>query len=210
MTASTASTATSASSAGTEERMNDFIAALQQLDAGSLARLRRNAGNSLAESRGVLDVFYRIAPFGLSAAQEERYFLVATLYQPRLDPPASESSRPPNPGNFGDTLRRVADPREDGSAGVQRRLAALLDAEGPQVNFRLRQLVRLVDAHRGAIDWRQLLHDLLRWDYSDRRTQRAWARSYFGATNDKPSEPSSLAGEPDDRRGDLPAGPDPS
>lgn len=197
-------TVSAASSAGVEERVSDFILALRQLDAGPLARLRRNAGNTLAESRGVFDIFYRIAPYGLSAAQEERYFLVATLYRPRLDPLASDGPSLANPGNFGDTLRRVADPREEGSDGVKRRLAALLDAEDQQVNFRLRQLVRLVDGHRRAIDWPRLLDDLLRWDYADRRTQRAWARSYYGASAGKAPDQPSANGDPADEVGDVP------
>lgn len=195
----TASESSSASATSSEIRVNEFITALQRLDAGSIARLRRNAGNTLAESRGVLDVFYRIAPYGLSPAQEERYFLVATLYRPRLDPAANEGPIPQSRGNFGDTLRRIADPRDDGSAGVKRRLAALLDAEGPQLNFRLRQLVRLVDAHQGTVDWRRFLRDLLRWDYAERGTQRAWARSYFGAGTNRGGDSSSPSGELDDR-----------
>ena len=53
---------------------------LRHLDAGDLARLRRHAGRTLAESTGVLGLFYRLLPYGVPERQHEHYFLVATLF----------------------------------------------------------------------------------------------------------------------------------
>jgi len=57
-----------------------FIARLEALDAGDRARLKRNAGKTLAEAHDALGLFYRLLPKGVPAYQEEVYFLVATLF----------------------------------------------------------------------------------------------------------------------------------
>jgi hypothetical protein len=58
-----------------------FMERLERLDAGARARLKRCAGQTLAEARHEsLGLFYSILPPGISPAQEEIYFLAATLY----------------------------------------------------------------------------------------------------------------------------------
>jgi CRISPR system Cascade subunit CasB len=149
-----------------------FVEALGRLDTGEKARLKRNAGFTLAEARDVLGVFYRLLPPTVSRAQYEDYFLVATLY-----PLAEGSGRH---RDLGATLRAA---RSDTNAkGIDRRVEALLDAEGEQLRFRLRQAIRFAQSSRVTVNWPQLLRDVLRWDHPARFVQQRWAESYFAVT----------------------------
>ena len=158
----------------------EFIAALEQLDAGGLARLKRNAGHTLAEARDVYRAFFQALPYTVGERLHEDYFLIATLF-----PLAGNRA---NAGNFGDTMRRVKLARggdESGRANsLDRRFEALLDCDRQHLHFRLRQAVRLATASEQAIDWTQLLLDIIGWDHPERRTQLRWARSYFVGTSE--------------------------
>jgi CRISPR system Cascade subunit CasB len=153
----------------------EFIAALERLDAGGLARLKRNAGNTLADARDVHRAFFQSLPYTVGERLHEDYFLIATLF------PLADNHE--NAGNFGDSMRRVKLARGGGDSGransLDRRFEALLDCEREQLGFRLRQAVRLVAASDQTIDWTQFLLDIIGWDHSERRTQLRWARSYF-------------------------------
>jgi CRISPR system Cascade subunit CasB len=151
-----------------EVRIAAFCGRLAEMDAGERARLKRAAGRTLAQSGDALGLFYRLLPPGVPVYEEERYFLLATLY------PLAESG---DTGNLGNALRLARS--EYNARGLERRLEALLDAEESQFPFRLRQAVRLLFSNRVAVEWPQLLRDLLSWNRSDRRVQKAWARSFF-------------------------------
>lgn len=160
--------------------VDEFVAKLEALtrrDAsrGDLARLRRCAGRSLAECPEVYQLFYRLLPYVVRGddREEERYFLVATLFA--LNPKSSGAR------DFGACMAAVADSREAGREGIDRRMAVLLDAPAEDLAFRLRQLVALADSAEIGIGWRSLLSDILWWSHPARRVQRRWARSYFGA-----------------------------
>ena len=153
----------------------EFIAALERLDAGGLARLKRNAGNTLADARDVHRAFFQSLPYTVGERLHEDYFLIATLF------PLADNSR--NAGDFGHSMRRVKLARGGDESGrtnsLDRRFEALLDCEREQLGFRLRQAVRLTAASEQAIDWTQLLLDVIGWDHPERRTQLRWARTYF-------------------------------
>ena len=151
-------------------KVEEFLQNLSALDAGGKARLKRDAGKLLTEAKS-LGLFYRLLPYGLSAAQEEIFFLLATLY-----PLADGGGK----GNFGASLclSRVRDPRN--AKGLNRRVEILLDSDAMQLPFRLRQAVRLLKSKQVSVNWQQLLEDLLRWNYSSRIVQKQWARAYFG------------------------------
>ncbi len=150
-----------------DERVTKFIAALEKLDPGERARLKRNAGKRLGEARS-LGLFYRILPYGVSRYQEEMYFLVATLY------PLAEGG---GEKNFGASMRHARDSQNE--KGLNRRMEVLLDADERQLPFRLRQAVRYLYSKRVTVNWHHLLSDLLRWNAPKRYIQQNWARSYF-------------------------------
>lgn len=153
-----------------QQQVAAFIAALARLDNAGRARLKRNAGRTLSEARDVHRIFYQALPREIAGRpEEESYFLIATLY-----PLAKARS---DGKTLGATLRTVRSLRE--STSIDRRFQALLDSELDQLQFRLRQIVRLVAASEQAIDWGQLLNDLLAWNHPDRYVQLRWARDYF-------------------------------
>ncbi len=173
-----------------ERQIAEFIANLAKLDEGDRARLKRNAGKSLADSRDVRLLFYsRIAPRGMAAWQEERYFLLATLYpmdkaqrrreRHSSDQNTEESLPAASFGSFGKSFRMA---RTDlNKAGLDRRFARLLDADFEDLRFQLRQAVTRLTNDGLPIDWPQLIRDILRWDQPERYIQRNWARDYVAA-----------------------------
>lgn len=160
-----------------DPRILEFVQKLSGLDAADRARLKHNAGRSLAEARGVNLLIYRLLPPGLSHAQEEMYFLVATLY-----PLAGEGQR----GNLGAALRQAQ--HAANQKGIDRRIEALLDAETSQLPFRLRQTIHFLQSNRVPVDWAGLLADLLQWNHPDRFIQQNWARAYYASP--EPTVPS--------------------
>lgn len=177
-----------------ERQVAEFIGNLSQLDAGDRAQLKRNAGKSLAESRDVQLLFYnRVAPRGMAAWQEERYFLLATLYpldkaQRRREsrPPDQDIEETPPAGWFGSFGKSFRLARTDlNKPGLDRRFARLLDADLEDLPFHLRQSVARLTSEWLPIDWAQLTNDILRWDHPQRYIQRNWARDYVAAEPQK-------------------------
>jgi CRISPR type I-E-associated protein CasB/Cse2 len=154
-------------------QIKTFVENLAKLDSGGCARLKRNAGSRLSDSHGgAMGLFYnRLLPPGVGRWAEDWYFLVATLY------PLEKEEKGPIPANFGVSLRRVRNSRNE--AGLDRRVERLLDADEQQLPFQLRQAVHFLTSNRGRVDWEQLLKDLLQWTRPDRFVQRRWARAYF-------------------------------
>jgi CRISPR system Cascade subunit CasB len=150
-----------------------FIDRLDALDPGPRARLKRNAGNTLAEAHGILPLFYRTLPGSIVRHRDvETYFLIATLH--------GFNPRQGFQGNLARTLASVAGDSAANRDGIDRRVAILLDSHRGELPFRLRQAVRFIASYERPIDWPRLLHDLLRWDHPGRIVQKSWARSYFG------------------------------
>jgi CRISPR system Cascade subunit CasB len=150
-----------------DPKVTAFLDRLAKLEAGDKARLKRDAGKTLAEAQSI-GLFYRLLPHGLNAAQEESYFLVATLYS------LADSG---GGDNLGASLRRARDPKNH--KGLDRRVEILLDSDAKQLSFRLRQAVRFLKSNRVPVNWQQLLADVLRWHYPSRTAQKQWARAYF-------------------------------
>lgn len=154
------------------QRIAEFIGALEHLDAGGRARLRRNAGRTLAESRNVYRVFFQTVPYGTPRWAEEDYFLVATLF-PLVH-------HQPGAGSLGHTLYRVRNRNSSARANsLDHRFQTLLDSNREQLTFRLRQVVRLIASSELRIDWAELLNHALAWESEARWVQLRWARDYY-------------------------------
>jgi CRISPR system Cascade subunit CasB len=164
-----------------DPKIKAFLDKLAALDAGDKARLKRDAGKTLAEARSI-GLFYRLLPHGLSPAQEETYFLVATLY------PLAEGG---GTGNLGGALHQVRDPQNH--KGLDRRVEVLLDSDATQLPFRLRQAVKFCRSNRVHVDWQRLLEDLLRWNRPNRPVQKQWARGYFALPEQPPDDEHSTS-----------------
>lgn len=164
-----------------------FLKKLATLDAGGKAKLKRDAGKTIAEAQSI-GLFYRLLPYGLNAAQEETYFLVATLYG------LADSD---GKGNLGASLRRARDPDPKKNKGLDRRVEILLDADAKQLPFRMRQAIRFLKSKDKPVNWQQLLEDLLRWNYPSRTVQKQWARAYFALPKTTPAEDAGTENEPE-------------
>lgn len=140
------------------------------------AILKRNAGKTLADSRGADLIFFGLSPPELWDEREggrdrhERAFLLATLFC--LAGGAKGSS-------LGTEMRLYAKDRDRESA-VSRRLMVLLDCEEPErLAFHLRQLVKMLVSEGRGLDWYRLADDLRRWNHPDRIVQRRWADEFM-------------------------------
>lgn len=178
------------------ENINAFIEKLESLTSGDRAVLKRNAGNSLAETHGgAIGVFYRVLPFGIRPNEEELWFIVATLrFLNRYKIQASEDE---SFKDFGWTMSEIK--KANKSDSFDMRVHGLLDCRWNEgdgaLAHRLRQMIKLADGKSVPVDWESLLKDLLNWEHSERWVQKKWARSYFGAFKDPDRE---INGENDD------------
>lgn len=161
-----------------DQLVEAFVVKLGKLDAADRARLKRNAGRSLSEARGINMLIYYLLPCNLSPDQEEMYFLVATLY-----PLADAGGK----GSLGKALRQAAG--KSNRKGLDRRIEVLLDADESQLPFRLRQTINYLHSCRVKVNWAGLLSDLLHWNHPDRFVQRKWAQDYYAPKiSEKPLE----------------------
>jgi len=151
-----------------DPRVFDFCTRLEQLDSGDRARLKRNAGRTLAEAHKALGLFFRLLPPNVPRFHTETYFMLATLY------PIAEGG---SAGNLGHSLLQARDDKHP--QGLDRRFEILLDSDRDQLRFRLRQAIRLLYSKRVPVNWPQLSDDLLHWDHPKRYVQENWARAYF-------------------------------
>ena len=178
-----------------DKQVKTFIKNLSQLDNGERARLKRNAGNSLAESHQVSLLFFqKIAPYGIKPWQEDRYFLLATLYpfdklqREKDKSKGDQEMKKEDEGaetavsattTLGKSFRQARS--DQNKTGLDRRFARLLDADSDRLPFHLRQVIMRLTTDWVAINWNQLTKDILNWHQSSRFVQRNWARDYVAS-----------------------------
>ena len=159
-----------------DKNSKEFLNNLAGLDAGGKARLKRDAGKELAEAHSI-GLFYRLLQnvYGLSAAQEDMYFLVATLY------PLADNNNAKNFGASMKALRQSKTRRKEPTKSMDKRFEVLLDADKGQLPYRLRQAIKFLKSgeQKVSVNWAQLLKDLLGWQHPSRYVQKEWAREYF-------------------------------
>ena len=157
---------------------------------GRLAMLRRNAGEPLAEARGITWMYVLLNDFGRGldgqgrGYDDETLFLTATLLA--FDRKYLEGRpKPPLMGSFGRTMAAMKRQPGANAESIERRFAILLDAdflprtgEG-ELPFRLRQTVKLVLSKDVGIDWPRLLNDLSAWNNADKPVQKRWAKEFY-------------------------------
>jgi CRISPR system Cascade subunit CasB len=139
-------------------------------DRGALAALRR----SLQDPSGMAP---SACPYVVPFLPKEP-FLVAALF--------AIDGRHAGGVSIGDAYRRIqAASGGDGrdSPSIRTRFVALLDAHPEDVGEHLRHAASLARAKDVALDWEQLLRDLLRLRHPDRWIQRAWAQDFWGRTS---------------------------
>ena len=154
---------------------------VEREDRGSLAALRRGLGHPPGAAAEAYPYVVPWLPGGANLAQEDAYFLVASMFalwhQGGGRMSESHGEAPPN---LGASLAALVQRSPDARDGVQRRFVALLNARREDLPHHLRHAVAQIRGEDVAIDWGRLLRDVLRWDRG-RQVQRAWGRSFWGA-----------------------------
>jgi len=165
----------------TETTPHPLIAYLQSLAAreerGALAALRRGLGQPPGAAPEMFRYVEPFLPQVRSAAQENAYYLIASLFA--LHPQTAAS------GNLGAHLAAVR--TEGGDDALERRFTALLAAHPDDLPNYLRQAVAFLKSKDVPIHWNQLFWDIQHWDDPNHTVQKRWAAAFWGRTN--PQEP---------------------
>ncbi|MEW6093465.1 MAG: type I-E CRISPR-associated protein Cse2/CasB [Chloroflexota bacterium] len=158
----------------TEQKIHDFIAYLQGLEAqndrAALAALRRGLGLPPGAAPQMFPFVEPLLPSQRSQKLENACYLIASLFA--LHP------APGGKGNMGDHFRQ-ADPEGKGKEALERRFTVLLAAHPEDLPDYLRQAVSFLKSKDSPVDWNQLFWDILAWDDEDRRVQKRWARAFW-------------------------------
>ena len=152
----------------------NFIAALNALerddDRGTLAKLRRGLGKEfgLAPQRDGWVLVH--LPPSLNDFQVDNACLIASLF--------ARHSEPGGQGTLGAAFCRLADAAA-GADSVERRFHVLLESDSEDLPDRLRHAVSLLKSKDIAINWLQLLGDVLWWNTERHHVQRRWSRDFW-------------------------------
>lgn len=151
----------------------------EKQDRGALAHLRRGLGKRPGEASEMFRYIGRFLGERRNDANDRAIFLTSALF-------AFYNDAPGNAGNLGSSLRRMDAASQNDS--LEKRFVALLDAEGDDLHYHLRQMIALVRADNAPVNWGRLYKDIRNWDSDSRYVQTAWARSFWGSaeTNKQP------------------------
>lgn len=164
------------------ERQQKFVAYLEELarrdDRGPISALRRGLRRDPGDAAEMYPYVVPWLPSRPAPWEEMPYYLVASLYawHPMSWHPA-EGER----SDLGASLRALASQGE--GSGVERRFVALLNSHPDDLPNHLRRIVGLLKSKQVAVDWAQLLSDLMRWGSDSREVQKRWAASFWGSWN---------------------------
>jgi len=163
------------------------LGALAERDSAVVATLRRSVA---FEPGSFSPAFPIVEPVvaGLSDRRRRLYYLAAGLWA--LGQRRSSGA----PVSLPRALHRVGKGRD--SSSIELRFTALLDSDEDELPHRLRQAVSLVSADQIAIDWPQLLTDLIGWGSDARYVQQRWARAYWSGPDTASPSPAAPAEEP--------------
>lgn len=153
--------------------MSEYIAWLEELNARD-TKVRAVLRRSLAFDLGThIPAYPYVEPFLKGEAEgwrRQMHYLVAGLWAAHW--------REGRAGALASLAKACAlHQLASGSASTERRFIHLLDADREQLPHRLRQMVALLNAQ--PIDFQSLLNDLLYWNSAEKRTQNAWARTFY-------------------------------
>lgn len=155
---------------------------------GALADLRRGL---TGQPGTVPAMFPYIAPWVpdemRNTWQEKVYYLVASLFAYYQAGSYGGARLRTEEGNFGKHSRALKDEGKQ-SASFEMRFTNLLNAHQEDLSTYLRQIISQMRSNEIAINWHQLLHDLLRWNSESQYIQRQWANSYWKYQTPKDEE----------------------
>lgn len=140
----------------------------------ALAHLRRGLG----KSQGTIGMLPYIAPFLPDDKREySAYFLTASLFG--IHALFTEQKY----HDIGRIFRLLGEKKtsKEATQSLQRRFTALLDANQMDIGHHLRQVISEANSAKPeiAVNYRQLLLDLIEWNNSSKHIQKRLAKSFF-------------------------------
>lgn len=109
--------------------------------------------------------------------QEDAYYSVAPLFGLH-----HESIDHSDYGNMGSHFRNLCDDPSDPPSNVERRFMRLLASDANELDDELRQAMSLLKSKGVAVNWQELLADVLAWKHTeDRRdfVRLKWSRAFW-------------------------------
>jgi CRISPR system Cascade subunit CasB len=142
-------------------------------DNGAKATLKRAITGEPKHLRAVYPILLRY--LGDTKYHVDQWIFGACLFASDSEQKLEREER----SNFGKSVKGLAGNTD--SEGPERRFKALLDTSLENLHIPLAALVRLMKTKGIAIDYPQLIVDLIRWDHPDQYIQDKWARTFWGA-----------------------------
>ncbi len=78
--------------------------------------------------------------------------------------------------------------RRTKSDSIEKRFTTLLDSDPDELRWRLRSALTLIASQGIALDWQQLLNDMLRWHHHHRPVQTKWAQIFWDVPQESMAE----------------------
>jgi CRISPR system Cascade subunit CasB len=180
-------------------RVGAFAAHLARLvdteDRAALAALRRGLGKAPGDVAAMHPLIVPFLPDDGNPRDDASWYLVGSLFGLHPEPWRGDARNNERGPSFGATLKRLRPQKvDDREPVIDRRMVAILNAHRDDVGTHLRQAVGLLRGGGIAVDWAQLLRDLLRWDHPERPAQRQWARDYYRGASGAPGTPDAANG----------------
>lgn len=120
--------------------------------------------------------------------QEDAYYSIAPLFGLH-----HESIDHSDYGNMGSHFRDLCEDPSDPPSNVERRFMRLLASDANELDDELRQAVSLLKSKDVAVNWQQLLADVLAWKHTEDRRDKVrlqWSRAFW-RTDRKPNQPTN-------------------
>ncbi len=152
----------------------------------AMAHLRRGLGKPPGTVYEMDRYVLERLPEGAYPFDEERYYLVASLFafwHQGKDRAESFVGGWYSERNIGRSLRTLVDKdpqnKESLEKSTEKRLQALLNSHREDLPDHLRRMVALLKAKDVPVNWAQLLHDLRYWEAETRSVQHAWSKGFW-------------------------------
>jgi len=158
-----------------DQRFVNWLTKLQEQPNGRavMAELRRGLGQPPGLAPTVGRYVQPFLTLEDGEKREEAYYLIASLFG--LHPSLAGS------GNMGQHFARLWAGEKEPPDNIGRRFNILLSADWDTLPDYLRQAIGLLKANASpvAVNWAQLLDDVLKWEYSDGKVQLRWSRAFW-------------------------------
>ncbi len=158
-----------------DQRFVNWLTKLQDQPNGRavMAELRRGLGQPPGLAPTVGRYVQPFLTLEDGEKREEAYYLIASLFGSHPSPTGS--------GNMGQHFARLWAGEKEPPDNIARRFNILLAADWDTLPDYLRQAIGLLKANASpvAVNWAQLLDDVLGWEHPDGKVQLRWSRAFW-------------------------------